>query len=396
MFLTQVLVTFAPIVRVAGESVINQKDLPATARWRLTGVVLRSGLGASMVFFRRNSRRDIRPLVPIAKQPPPVSLASLQSSAFYAEVLQYFRDYPATSLMSGDCRCVLFSLIRILRPKDIAEIGTYHAGTTEVMARAAWENKQGTLHTTDPFGGERCPPIIAGWPKELQKHVSFHPLNSMDFLSHLMRRRISLDMTLIDGNHDYEFALFDLQLVARMTRPSGIVVMDNAEQSGPFHAARTFLSYNPTWCELGSTMADHDPSRPFDATRASMPGTSFVVLQAPPHLVVGEFSSSGQIDTDIPRVSGLALVLTEQTTAGTLHYQAILRRFEEGSVPVEVKAIGRIRIDVADTTRLTHKFDTALHLEEGGHYTFEIDMSWQPDADCPPLALTSTPELLAA
>ena len=51
--------------------------------------------------------------------------------------------------MSGHSRAVLFSLIRMHRPQVVAEIGTLHAGATEIMARALWENGTGIVYTTD-------------------------------------------------------------------------------------------------------------------------------------------------------------------------------------------------------------------------------------------------------
>jgi hypothetical protein len=107
-------------------------------------------------------------------------------------------------------------------------------------------NGAGIIHTTDPFGAERCPEIIATWPAELREVTRFYPLSSMDFFLELERQKVALDMVLVEGNHDYEFASFDLLMAARSLRPGGIVVMDNAEQSGPFHAARTFLGANPS------------------------------------------------------------------------------------------------------------------------------------------------------
>ena len=73
----------------------------------------------------------------------------------------------------------------------------------------------GMLHTTDPFGADRCPTIIGTWPRELQEITEFHPLNSMGFFGALTQRRITIDMVLVDGQHDYEYALFDLQMGAR-------------------------------------------------------------------------------------------------------------------------------------------------------------------------------------
>lgn len=346
-----------------------------------------------MLLFRKNEPHALRPLAPVTKTAPPPSLEGLPSTRFFKQATSYFKDYPARSLMSDESRAVLFSLIRILRPTYIAEIGTFMAGTTEVMARACWENNWGIVYTTDPFGGERCPPVIAEWPEDLGKYVSFHPLSSMDFFHYLNQRQISLDMTLVDGNHDYEFALFDLQMAARRSRPSAIIVLDNAEQSGPYKAARDFLALQPLWREIGDSVATADPSTPFDPSRASLPDTSFILLQAPPHLFVDRGPRSwAQKAIEGARVAGLTFVLSTQRTAGTLHYQVIFRAFRQNAAPLEAKAIGRLRIEAADATTIEHRFRQALELPDNARYTIEVDLSWQADAGNSPLALSAAPE----
>jgi predicted O-methyltransferase YrrM len=327
------------------------------------------------------------------------TLADLQRTAAYARLRTYFEDLPRLSFMTPDSRATLYALIRLLRPKVVAEVGTLFAGTAEVMTRALWENGEGVLHTTDPFGADRCPEIIAGWPRELRDITHFHPLNSMDFFLELDRRRIVLDLALVDGNHDYEFALFDLQMAARLLRPGGIIVMDNAEQTGPFHASRTFVAHHPAWRELGATLASYNPFRPFDVDRASLPGTSFVVLQAPDHLSISADPHSwGQLRTELPAVAGFALELPAQVTSGTLIYQAILRMFGEALGDVrELKSIGSLRVDLTGSpAKLTPTLSVPLDTGQppggaGAHFTFEIDLSWQADRGAAALALSAVP-----
>jgi predicted O-methyltransferase YrrM len=334
--------------------------------------------------FRKKS--DLRPLESITSQPTPATLEELHESAFYAEAVAYFTDYPARSLMSDHSRTMLYSIIKVRRPTYIAEIGTFWAGTTEVMARACWENNWGGIDTTDPLGAERCPQIIASWPKDLRKYVRFHPLSAMDLFANLDQRRISLDLTLVDGNHDFEHALFDLQMAARRTRPSGMVVMDNAEQSGPFHAARTFLAANPAWRELGCAVADYNPDNPFDLTRSSVPNTSFIILQAPGFTPVGMGPHSwGQVEVGQPAVASLALDLA-RPASGTLHYQVTLRAFARNSEPVEEKMIGVVPIE-ADG-KVSVPFKNVLVAPERETYTVEIDLSWRGNE---PLALSAPP-----
>ena len=374
-----------------------EQPILAICRWIIITAIRCARRERDLLFSKKN-QHGIRPLSAVTKHAPPQDdTRPLSSTRFYTDVVSYFSDYPAESLMSNDSRAVLYSLIRTRRPTYIAEIGTLRAGTTQVMARATWENNWGIIYTTDPFGGERCPPIIATWPEDLRKYVSFHPLSSMDFFAYLDLQRISLDMTLVDGNHDFEFALFDVQAAARRTRPSGIIVMDNAEQSGPFNAARLFLSLNPAWRELGSAIASHDTSNPFNTSRASAPGTTFIILQAPDTLSIGEFSQSwGQVDVEMSHLDGLTFTLAGRRTSGTLHYHAVFRSFEgPGAGAVEVKKVGRIRIEPTAVGPISDRFDQGLRLPEGAlKYTLEIDMSWLPDSGHPPIELAELPRPL--
>ena len=107
---------------------------------------------------------DIRPLVPLAGSEiagggtiAAETMAAWRRTPAYAELLTYFESYPPRSLMGPHSRAILFSLIRMLRPKVVAEVGTLFAGTTETLAHAPWENGEGVIHTTDPFGADRCP-----------------------------------------------------------------------------------------------------------------------------------------------------------------------------------------------------------------------------------------------
>jgi predicted O-methyltransferase YrrM len=325
------------------------------------------------------------------------------SSDGYGRAFRYFSDYPARSFMSDHSRAVLYSLVRMMRPGLIAEIGTLHAGTTEVFARALHENGAGVVHTADPYGGERCPAIIAQWPLELQKHVQFHAKSSMDFFARMLLESKTFDIVLVDGNHDYEFALFDLQLAARTIRPNGVVVMDNAEQAGPFKAARQFLKENPAWREIGDSIARYDPLRPFERDRASLPETTFVLLQAPGYLSIGEGPHSwGQRWIDTPRLDGLAATVVG-AASGTLFYHVYLRGFANGNRWVEeVRHEGSVRIDAPVSGKtVEHRFDRAMSVTapsefDDALYTLELDLSWQADPGTSQLALEALPQPLPA
>src|SRR6516225_3845248 len=100
----------------------------------------------------------------------PDPIPGILASPEFTEAIQAFASSPsiAGALVSPDSQALLYSLIRLLRPKIAIEIGTYKASTTEAMARALVENGQGILHTIDPYGAEMSPQIIARWSQALQ------------------------------------------------------------------------------------------------------------------------------------------------------------------------------------------------------------------------------------
>ena len=329
------------------------------------------------------------------------SLSMLLDGSIGQTLSAYFRDYPPTSGMGEKNRALLFLLVRLLRPHTVAEIGTGRGGGAVVMARALWENGAGVLLTADPYSANDVEPILAGWPTELRERILFHALNSMAFLSRLQNQRVVLDLALIDGDHDYEPVLFDLQAAAKLMRPGGIVVLNDSVQIGPFQAARTFLAANPAWRELGTAHADYDEASPFTSQRASQAGTGFTLLQAPDHWSITAMPRSwGQLPTPLATVDALSFELPAQVATGTLHYQAILRRFG-GGPPQETKALGALPIHCDGTpATIVHALPTPLAVVADAAYvngTFEIALSWQAEPRSPPLALAviPTPQRLA-
>lgn len=244
------------------------------------------------------------------------------------------------------------------RPERVLEIGTWHAGTTETMARALWETKQGHIDTIDPFGGERCPPIIASLPPELREIVSFRAENSATFFDRAIAQNTYYDFVLVDGNHEYEFALFDVMCAARTMRPGGLMVMDNIEQVGPRRATKLFLERNPDWRDVAGVVGHVDMNAPFAVPIASFPDTKFYLIEAPPHYVIREEPRIfGPAAVDRAEVEGIELELAAPTT-GTLHVLVYARTFGlpepeelrcEQSLALDLAQLpvdGRLRIDL--------------------------------------------------
>ena len=297
---------------------------------------------------------SLQPLLPVTADEEwrgaPSDIVSLErrissASAFTRLVVPYFNEYPENSFISAYSRAYLYSIVRALKPDAIVEVGTLYAGTTEVFARAAWENGAGVVYTIDPFGAERAPPVLANWPAELRAITHFEAVNSMSFFAHARDINLQFDLALVDGDHDLEFALFDIQMAARCLRQGGILFVDNSEQLGPFHAARRFAAANPDWTVLGNPFRDFSPDAPF-AERSSLPETSLIVLQAPPETVVrAEPISWGQALIKELTAMGFTLEINSLEHGGTLNYRAILRAFGDSARRIEeFKTTGSVRI----------------------------------------------------
>ena len=202
----------------------------------------------------------------------------------------YFYDNPAAdrSLISSQSQALLYSLIRNLRPEYVFEIGTYKAGTTEAICRALLANNKGIAHAVDPFQGEYIAAVLKFWPPELFRHVRLHMKDSMAFFGDMERQRIHPELVFVDGNHEYEYAAFDIACGARLLAPGGFIVVDNISQPGPFFAARDFLAANTGWRELGNAATHYNRDKAFDSGRGTVAETDFMILRAPVTYGVGE------------------------------------------------------------------------------------------------------------
>jgi predicted O-methyltransferase YrrM len=155
---------------------------------------------------------------------------------------------------AAETQYALAELVRLLAPARVLEIGTFFADTAHVIATAMAEIGGGHLTTIDPFGGDRVPGIIAGWPAQLRERVTFRPDNSMSFFLYLDEELHAkrgndapFDIIFVDGHHSFDYAFFDLMRSSLFLRPGGALVVDNIKQPGPAVAIRLFLDRHTHW-----------------------------------------------------------------------------------------------------------------------------------------------------
>ena len=335
----------------------------------------------------------VQPITDIAWRPMDLTsvgdpVKEILTSSEFETATRFFSNNPAAqrSLVSGQAQALLYSIIRNLRPEHVFEIGSYKAGTTEALCRALQANGRGLLHTADPFRGDYVAATIAHWPAELFRHVKIHPMSSMDFYMEMERQSVRPGLVFVDGNHDYEFALFDIGRAARYMTPGGFIFVDNVAQPGPFFAARDFLSTNPGWREVGGSTEGHDASRSFDRKRSAIPSTDFIVLRAPSaHIVSDRPTTFGRTRWWSPTVKGIELQLDRPAATGLLDVQLVLRGF--GAQPVEMIGETSLRLQGA-----SGNVSVPLEITAQGQFTYFTVEPWLVWRGDQPLAITAAPK----
>jgi hypothetical protein len=213
-------------------------------------------------------------------------------------------------------------------------------------------------------------------------------MDSMAFFKDKERDDIHPGLVFVDGDHDYEFALFDVGCGARAIAPGGFIVIDNVAQAGPFFAGRDFLTANPGWRELGSSARDYNPAKAFDRHRTTIINTDFMVLQAPPARWVDERPRGfGTIRWRRSSVDGVRLKLRPPGRPGELSVQVVLRGFgtqlaetlADATVPL-APGVENLSIAFAPPAQLTGHFIS---------FTVEPWLIWRGKE---PLQLVGPPE----
>jgi predicted O-methyltransferase YrrM len=320
-------------------------------------------------------------------------VAAIMAAPEFTAAVAFFADNPVTtrSLETPTAHALLYCLIRNLRPDHAFEIGTYRAGTTESICRALEANGRGTIHSVDPFTGDYAEAVLKHWPAALLRHVELYPMNSMAFYGEMRRRKIQPGLVFVDGDHDFEAALFDIGAAARVLTPGGFLFIDNIDQAGPFLAARDFLAANPGWRELGSAaLRDYDPEKAFDQHRDVIAKTDFIALRAPDtYFVDARPRDFGVIRWDSNRIGGVRVRSAARQAPGKLIVQVVFRGFDTGP-RVETMVEATLDLQLGGSDVATIPFDPPLQLQAGlAYYTVEPWLIWRGQE---PLQLLQLPE----
>jgi predicted O-methyltransferase YrrM len=328
------------------------------------------------------------PVLDLAACDDPV--AAIMESPEFDPATAFFNDNPVAerSLIPPQAQAILYGLVRNLRPDHVFEIGSYKAGTTEALCRALYANGKGLAHTVDPFRSDYVAAVLKCWPPELFRHVRLHAMDSMAFYKDMERQNVHPGIVFVDGNHDYEYAAFDIACGARAVTPGGYIFVDNVAQPGPFFAARDFLLANPDWRELGTAATDYDRGKAFDRYRRTILNTDFMVLRAPVRHAVGERPfNAGRVRTGAGKVTGVRLKFVPPPVPGSLDVQVVLRGFgaeageTTGEATVQLEpGTGELAVTLAPPAALDGQF---------AYFTVEPWLIWHGGE---PLQLLADPQ----
>ena len=251
-----------------------------------------------------------------------------------------------------------------------------------VLAHALHEAGDGHLETIDPFDNEQ-PLLIATLPLELQQRISFSPVNSGAHFDTALSQGRRYDFVLIDGNHEFEYAQFDLECAARLIQPGGLVVLDNIEQPGPQLAAKLFLESHPEWEDVAGVVDKISSVGPLDEPPPAFYFTKFYILRAPSFYVIRNAPMSfGNIATDSATVDGIEICLAKKAK-GTLHVQVYSRTFGM-PVPEELQCRQQVTLAEDADARLRMPLDCPLRSAfpgDGLPRRIEIIMAFTGETD---------------
>jgi len=330
------------------------------------------------------------PVVDLSEVADPVP--AIMSAPEFRQTEEYLEASPASarSLISPTSQALIFSLIRNADPEHVVEIGSFKGGTTECISRALDANGRGVVHTIGPFDSEHFLPVLESWPDSLRSKVRFYPTDSMSFFMQIQREQIRPWLVFVDGCHDYEFALFDIQCAARSITPGGFIIVDNVSQVGPYFAAVDFLKSNNGWLNCQWQPGAFDSTKAYDGERRAIINTDLMVLRAPNlYLLSDRPRTFGEVNCPSAAVHGVKLRLSEPNK-GTLHIQCVLRGFADTQ---NVERISGTALAInGERGELTVMFEKALILE--GDWLACRAEPWAIWHGSRPLAMSELPQII--
>ena len=144
---------------------------------------------------------------------------------------------PSNSLMNSQDAIFLYSIIWSKRPKNVLEIGRHHGWSSTIIFGALEDIGDGHLYTVDikDNTNDTIKSII-------NSRTTFITSPSADILSLNEINRARFEIVFIDGDHEYDPVLTDLQNTYKITTDEAWFLLHDSNMVGVQDAADMFLS----------------------------------------------------------------------------------------------------------------------------------------------------------
>jgi len=118
-----------------------------------------------------------------------------------------------------DQQMLLYWLIRGMKPDTVVEVGTHRGVTALYMAHALYDNGRGHLITCDPKDWNQ-EENLSSIP-ELANHITYERERGIDLNFVSIE---SVDLVFVDGFHEYEAVLEEIQYYLPLLTSEGVMV----------------------------------------------------------------------------------------------------------------------------------------------------------------------------
>lgn len=135
----------------------------------------------------------------------------------------------------------IFEIVKESKPEVVFEIGVRGAQSTRTILAALQENEKGILYSCDIK--DYSDRVI---PKELKERWNFKVMPSGDYVKEW---KLSIDILIIDGAHDYDNAKLDFHNYSPFVKPGGLILLHDIVHNEPYGVYKLFNQIR--WPKVG-------------------------------------------------------------------------------------------------------------------------------------------------
>lgn len=153
---------------------------------------------------------------------------------------------------AGDClldmrdAVFLYSIVYSKKPKNVLEIGRFRGWSTSIISSALKDNGTGTVFSVDWI--QRIHPEIK---KFLNQNTVYVDISSRDLLNNSQIVNHKFDVVFIDGDHDYNMVLNDLEKTSAVATDQCYFLVHDSDMLDVETGVNDFLKSNNNFVDCG-------------------------------------------------------------------------------------------------------------------------------------------------